>query len=127
MTISDKTGVPVVALLMNFVVGAEFVILLPSWHSLIEVFSALAALTFSIGSVSLNVFRNAGLGDTSTRLRGMNVMAPLAFRVSLSVIFWQDWGPCGRPPFRWLPVWCGSSSVVPAVAATPVTWQAGSD
>lgn len=92
MKISDKTGVPVTALLLNFVLGASFLILLPSWHSLVEVLSALAALTFSIGSVSLNVFRNVGLGDDGTRLRGLNVVAPLAFMVSSLVIFWQDWG-----------------------------------
>lgn len=27
-----------------------------------------------------------------TRLRGLNVVAPLAFMVSSLVIFWQDWG-----------------------------------
>lgn len=92
MKISDKTGVPVVALMLNFVVGAGFIVLLPSWQSLIEVLSALGALAFSIGSVSLMVFRNVELGSGETRLWGMKVMAPLAFMVSSLVIFWQDWG-----------------------------------
>ena len=91
MRISDRTGVPVIALLVNFVLGAATIILLPSWHSITEVLSGLVALTFSIGSVSLFVFRRVGLGSDGTRLRGMSVIAPAAFVVSSLVILWQDW------------------------------------
>lgn len=91
MRVSERTGVPVVALLVNFVLGAGTIILLPSWHSIVEVLSALAALTFSIGSVSLLVFRRVGLGDDTSRLRGMAVIAPVAFVVASLVILWQDW------------------------------------
>jgi amino acid transporter len=91
MRVSDRTGVPVIALLVNFVLGAGTIVLLPSWHSIVEVLSALAALTFSIGSVSLLVFRRADLGDDSSRLRGMAVIAPAAFVVASLVILWQDW------------------------------------
>ncbi|WP_017934735.1 APC family permease [Nocardioides sp. Iso805N] len=91
MRVSERTGVPVVALLVNFVLGAGTIILLPSWHSIVEVLSALAALTFSIGSVSVLVFRRVGLGDDSSRLRGMAVIAPVAFVVASLVILWQDW------------------------------------
>ena len=51
----------------------------------------LAVFTFSIGSVSLHVFRNNGVGDDSTRLRGMRVIAPAAFVVSTLVILWEPW------------------------------------
>lgn len=91
MRVSERTGVPVVALLVNFVLGAGTIILLPSWHSIVEVLSALAALTFSIGSVSLLVFRRVGLGDDTSRLRGMAIIAPVAFVVASLVILWQDW------------------------------------
>jgi amino acid transporter len=91
MRVSERTGVPVIALLVNFVLGAGTIILLPSWHSIVEVLSALAALTFSIGSVSLLVFRRVGLGDEGSRLRGMSIVAPVAFVVASLVILWQDW------------------------------------
>jgi amino acid transporter len=91
MRVSDRTGVPVVALLVNFVLGAGTIILLPSWHSIVQVLSALAALTFSIGSVSVLVFRRVGLGGDDRRLRGMTIIAPAAFVVSSLVILWQDW------------------------------------
>lgn len=91
MKVSDRTGVPVVAMLVNFVLGAGLIVLLPSWHDIVEVLSALAALTFSIGSISLLVFRKVGLGGSATRLRGMTVIAPLAFAVASLVIVWQPW------------------------------------
>lgn len=91
MRVSDRTGVPVIALLVNFVLGAGTIILLPSWHSIVEVLSALVALTFSIGSVSVLVFRRVRLGADSARLRGMSFIAPAAFVVSSLVILWQPW------------------------------------
>ncbi|MDG3010234.1 APC family permease [Rhodococcus sp. D2-41] len=92
MRVSERTGVPGIAMLLNFAVGVLFLVALPSWHSIVEVLSALVALTFSIGSVSLMVFRNVGLGNARSRLPGMRVIAPAAFAVSSLVIFWQDWG-----------------------------------
>jgi amino acid transporter len=91
MQVDERRGVPVRALLLNFVVGIAFLLPLPSWHKIVAVLAAMAALTFSIGSVSLWVFRRAGLGDSGTRLPGMTVIAPAAFAVSSLVIFWESW------------------------------------
>jgi len=91
MRVSERTGVPVAALLVNFVLGAGTIVLLPSWHNIVEILSALAALTFSIGSVSLMVFRRVRLGDEASRLPGMTLIAPAAFVVASLVILWQDW------------------------------------
>jgi amino acid transporter len=89
--INGRTGVPAKALLFNLAVGVLFIVLLPSWQSLVEVMSVLAVFTFSIGSISLHVFRNAGVGDASTRLPGMQLIAPAAFVVSTLVILWEPW------------------------------------
>jgi amino acid transporter len=89
--VNQRSGVPAKALLFNLAVGVLFIILLPSWQSLVEIMSVLAVFTFSIGAVSLHVFRNNGVGDDSTRLRGMNVIAPVAFVVSTLVILWEPW------------------------------------
>jgi amino acid transporter len=89
--VSERTGVPSKALLFNLAVGVVFIVVLPSWQSLVEVMSVLAVFTFSIGSVSLHVFRNAGLGDDSTRLPGMRFIAPAAFAVSTLVMIWEPW------------------------------------
>jgi amino acid transporter len=89
--VNKRTGIPSNALLFNLAVGVLFIVLLPSWQSLVEVMSVLIVFTFSIGSVSLRAFRNVGLGDESTRLRGMSVIAPAAFVVSTLVIVWEPW------------------------------------
>ncbi|MBA8794839.1 amino acid transporter [Friedmanniella endophytica] len=91
MKVDTRRRVPVRALALNFVIGLAFLLPLPSWQSIIEVTSVLIALTFSIGSVSVMVFRRTGLGEAGTRLRGMTVIAPLAFMVSSLVAFWEDW------------------------------------
>lgn len=91
MKVDDRRGVPVRALLLNFVLGIAFLLPLPSWQQLVSVLSAMVALTFSIGSVTLFAFRNAEIGDDSTRLPAMKVLAPLAFVVSSLVMYWESW------------------------------------
>lgn len=89
--VNRRTAVPTRALLLNFVVGLAFLLPLPSWHAIIGVTGTLAAFTFSIGSVSLFTWRRVGLGDHTSRLPGMYVIAPFAFIVSSLVVFWVDW------------------------------------
>lgn len=82
MKVNTTTGVPGRALIFNFIIGLAFLLPLPSWHAIIGVTSALAAFTFSIGSVSLFAFRNVGLRSKVTRIPGMKVLAPIAFAIS---------------------------------------------
>ncbi|GLZ55236.1 APC family permease [Actinomycetospora sp. NBRC 106378] len=87
----NARGVPARALAVNFVIGLAYLLPLPSWHSIISVTGSIAAFTFQIGSVSLIAFRRSGLTRRDTRLRGMTVVAPVAFVVSSLVIFWVAW------------------------------------
>ncbi|MDL5159956.1 APC family permease [Actinomycetospora termitidis] len=87
----NARGVPARALAINFVIGLAYLLPLPSWHSIISVTGSIAAFTFQIGSVSLIAFRRSGLTRQDTRLRGMTVVAPVAFVVSSLVIFWVSW------------------------------------
>jgi amino acid transporter len=89
--VNERTGIPSNALLFNFVIGVLFIVLLPSWQSLVEIMSVLIVFTFSIGSVSLRAFRNVDVGDDSMRLAGMGLIAPAAFAVSTLVIVWEPW------------------------------------
>lgn len=87
----NARGVPARALAINFVIGLAYLLPLPSWHSIISVTGSIAAFTFQIGAVSLIAFRRSGLTRQDTRLRGMTVVAPVAFVVSSLVIFWVSW------------------------------------
>ncbi|MCD2186858.1 APC family permease [Actinomycetospora soli] len=91
LTALNARGVPARALALNFVVGLAYLLPLPSWHSIISVTGSIAAFTFQIGSVSLIAFRRSGLTRRDTRLRGMTVVAPVAFVVSSLIIFWVAW------------------------------------
>ncbi|KYH43205.1 APC family permease [Branchiibius sp. NY16-3462-2] len=93
MKVDPRRGVPIVALLLNFVIGIAFLLPLPSWQQIVQVMSAMAALTFSIGSVSVMVFRRVGYGHEDDHLRGMSLIAPAAFAISSLVIFWEEWDP----------------------------------
>jgi amino acid transporter len=87
----NARGVPARALVLNFVIGLAYLLPLPSWHAIIKVTGSIAAFTFQIGAVSLVAFRNSGLTRPDTRLRGMRVIAPIAFVVSSLIIFWVSW------------------------------------
>lgn len=91
MHVHPGSGIPRRALLLNYLVGAAFLLPLPSWHAIVRPLSALIVFTFSIGAVALPVFRSEGIGEPGARLRGMAVIAPLAFVVSSLVIYWASW------------------------------------
>lgn len=89
--INPKYGVPTRGLFLNFVVGLLFLIPLKSWYGIISLTGALAVYTFCAGSVSAIVFRKMGLSRGNT-IKGMNVIAPLAFVVATLIIYWSGWG-----------------------------------
>lgn len=91
LTTLNSRGIPARALVLNFVIGLAYLLPLPSWHSIISVTGSIAAFTFQIGAVSLIAFRASGLTRRDTRLRGMTVIAPVAFVVSSLVVFWTSW------------------------------------
>ncbi|MBU3869046.1 APC family permease [Streptomyces sp. 4503] len=91
MKVNPRWHVPGRALGVNFVVGLAFLLPLPSWHAIIGVTGTLAVFTFAIGSVSVMAFRRCAVGDATTRIAGMRVIAPAAFVISSLVIFWVPW------------------------------------
>ncbi len=91
MQVHPASGVPRRALLLNLLIGVAFLLPLPSWHAIVRPLSALIVFTFSIGAVSLPVFRASGRTATGARLRGMRLIAPLAFVISSLVIYWAGW------------------------------------
>jgi amino acid transporter len=91
MRVSPRWGVPTRALVANFVIGIAFLLPLPSWHEIVSITGTLAVFTFSIGSVSLLAFRRTGVTGPENRLRGVGVVAPVAFVVSALVIYWVGW------------------------------------
>lgn len=87
----NRGGVPGRALMLNFFIGILFLLPLPSWHAIVGVTSTLAVFTFSIGSITLVVFRRMNVGHQKDRLPGMKIISPIAFVVSALVMLWVPW------------------------------------
>ncbi|QSO47335.1 APC family permease [Alicyclobacillus mengziensis] len=88
--VHPKFGVPTRALILNFIVGIAWLIPFKSWYGIISLTGILGVYTFSVGSISVTVFRKVGLSRGGT-IKGMSVYAPLAFIVSSLIIYWDQW------------------------------------
>ncbi len=88
--VNPKFGVPTRALVLNFIVGALWLIPFKSWYGIISLTGVLSVYTFSVGAISVLVFRKVGLSEGKT-IRGMQLWAPLAFVVSTLIIYWDNW------------------------------------
>jgi amino acid transporter len=85
----NRHGVPWVALLATFVVGALFFFPFPSWQKLVSYISSVTVLSYSIGPiVLLQMRRSMPAAKRPFRLWGAWVFAPAAFIVSNWIIFW---------------------------------------
>ncbi|WP_436395969.1 APC family permease [Acidithiobacillus ferriphilus] len=86
--INDR-GVPWIALLTVYAVGALFFFPFPSWQKLVGYISSVTVLSYSLGPIVLLQLRRA-MPDAVRpfRLRGAEILAPAAFVVANWIIFW---------------------------------------
>ncbi len=92
VSLLNRHGIPWVGLLLTFVVGACFFFPFPSWQKMVNYVSSIMTLSYSIGPILLLQLRKY-LPDMPRpfRLRGAWLLAPLAFFVSNSIIFWSGY------------------------------------
>lgn len=90
-TISRTRRVPTRALLVNFCIGIVLLLLLPSWQQFMDISGTLITLTFATGAITVTAFRRVGTSVPGAQIRGMRVMAPMAFALSALVVFWEPW------------------------------------
>ncbi len=90
--VDERTGIPVGALLVAFILGLIFLLPFPSWQSLVGLVSSATVFTYIIGPVSLAVLRkttpNAHRPFT---LGGANIIAPLAFVIGAAIVYFTGW------------------------------------
>jgi len=89
LAILNQSGVPWVALILTFVVGALFFFPFPSWQKLVSYISSVTVLSYSIGPIVLLHMRRS-MPDTQRpfRLWAAWIIAPAAFIVSNWIVFW---------------------------------------
>ena len=85
----NRHGVPWVALIVTYVVGALFFFPFPSWQKLVGYISSVTVLSYSIGPIVLLLMRRS-MPDAKRpfRLWGAWIIAPAAFIVSNWIVFW---------------------------------------
>jgi amino acid transporter len=89
--IDRRSGVPRRALILNFVIGVVFLLLLPSWHSIVAATSELGLFAYSITAVSQQAFRRADPGGQAGWIRGTTVIAPVSFVIATLILYWATW------------------------------------
>jgi amino acid transporter len=86
------SGIPRRALLLNFVLGAVFLLLLPSWHKIIAATSELGLFVYSITMVCQASVRIAEPSEGASRRTGITrVLAPIGFVLATLILYWAKW------------------------------------
>lgn len=91
-TMSDR-GIPIVAQLVILVAGILAILPIPSWHTMIELTSALGLITYAVGGPSLTVMRRIGAHAERkfTLGRAASWMAPACFAIGALLFYWFGW------------------------------------
>jgi len=92
----NRHGVPAMALLVNFVVGALIFLPFPGWQKLVGFISAAAVLSFALGPVSLVALRRQlPERPRGYRLPWSKLLAPLGFVFANLIFYWTGWDTIG--------------------------------
>ncbi|KEP71739.1 amino acid permease [Thioclava dalianensis] len=89
LTKTTGTGVPWLAVIVMWAVGVFFLLPFPAWQLLVGYISSITVLTYGLGPIVLMVLRRSQPdAPRAFRLRGAEILAPLAFVCSNLVIYW---------------------------------------
>lgn len=90
--VDERTGIPVVSLVVALIMGLIFLAPFPAWQALVTIITGATAFTYMIGPVSAAVFRRE-LPDAHRpiRLGGFKIISPIAFIGASLIIYWSGW------------------------------------
>jgi amino acid transporter len=96
--INPKVGVPRAAMWLNLVVSFIFLFLFRGWGSLASVISVATLISYVTGPISVMVFRSYrnDTGNRSLRIKGMKIIAPIAFIMASLIYYWAQWPLTGK-------------------------------
>jgi len=89
-------GVPRAALCLNLLVSFVFLFLFRGWGSLAEVISVATLISYATGPVAVMVLRRKGSVNRPIRVKGMGVIAPVAFILASLILYWATWPLTGK-------------------------------
>ncbi|GGH73513.1 amino acid transporter [Pullulanibacillus pueri] len=95
--VHPKLGIPRPAMWLNLVVSFIFLYLFRGWGSLSDVISVATVISYLIGPISVVVLRNIGNDlQRPLRLKGIKILAPIAFIVGSLMLYWSRWPLTGE-------------------------------
>jgi amino acid transporter len=90
--LDSKTGVPRAALWFSLILAIFWTLPFPSWDKLVAVASSSGVLCFVMGPVAAAALRRSAPHlERPFRLRGMSVVAPIAFVIASLIVYWTGW------------------------------------
>ena len=121
----DRYGIPRPALWMNLVVSFLFLFFFRGWGTLAAVISVATIISYLTGPVSaMTLRRTAEKMHRPLRLKGMPVIAGVAFIAATELLYWAKWPLTGEvlllilialPVYLYFHLGAGGESLVPAV------------
>lgn len=89
--VHEKSGVPRRALLLNFVIGTLLLVFFASWHSLVSALGMFFAVSYAVVSVTVTVFRKAGINSGTKWGSVIPYVAAASFVMAGMIIYWSGW------------------------------------
>jgi amino acid transporter len=121
----DRYGIPRPAMWMNLVVSFLFLFFFRGWGTLAAVISVATIISYLTGPVSaMTLRRTAEKMHRPLRLKGMPVIAGVAFIAATELLYWAKWPLTGEvlllilialPVYLYFHLGAGGESLVPAV------------
>ncbi|MFT8310649.1 MAG: APC family permease [Sporolactobacillus sp.] len=98
--VNSAFGVPRAAMWLNLGVSYLFLFLFRGWGSLASVISVATLISYVTGPICVMVFRKFGRDMSSPlRIKGMHIIAPIAFIAASMIYYWATWPLTGKVTF----------------------------
>lgn len=95
--VHPKLGIPRPAMWLNLVISFIFLFLFRGWGQLASVISVATLISYITGPISVMVFRRFGNKlQTPLKIKGMSIIAPLAFIAASLIYYWATWPLTGK-------------------------------
>jgi amino acid transporter len=93
-------GVPRAAMCFNLAISFVFLLLFRGWGSLAEVISVATLISYVTGPISVMALRRTGPHlNRPLKVKGMSVIAPVAFILASLILYWATWPLTGEVIF----------------------------
>lgn len=92
MQMISKRGVPVIAIIINFIVGMIFFLPFPGWQTMVGFLVSCFVIAYAVGPIScLSLRYQMPNAERSFKLPAAHVVTYLAFYICNLIIYWTSW------------------------------------